>query len=218
VLGEGARCASEGITKKLLILFAALVVLVGILAGAASLLRPWVDRWGASDAEVAETLPGDELVADVQATMTRAITIAASPEAIYPWLLQMGADKGGLYSYTWIEGAIFCPNVNADRIHPEWQTLSVGDPVKMCPDAFGPPPYIVAAIDPGRSLVMGHTNPDGSWAETWQFVIVPQGDGTSRLIVRDRSSLSGGLWDIIHPGIFIMERGMMLGIKSRAEG
>lgn len=87
----------------------------------------------------------------------------------------------------------------------------------MCPEEFGPPPYTVAAIEPGRALVLGHTNPDGSWAETWQFVIVPQDDGSTRLIVRSRSSLSDWYWDVIHPGAFIMERGMMHGIKDRAE-
>jgi hypothetical protein len=204
--------------KRLLILFAALVMLAGVLGGAASLLRPWMDRWRATEAEVEASLPGDELVPEPYASTTRAVTIAASPESIYPWLLQMGADKGGLYSYTLLERAIMCPMDNAERIHPEWQTLSVGDLVKMCPEELGPPPYVVASIDPGRSLVLGHTNPDGSWAETWQFVIVPQSDGTSRLVVRDRTSQSGVFWDIIHPGIFIMERGMMLGIKARAEG
>jgi hypothetical protein len=204
--------------KKILILLAGLIVIVGVGAGAAALARPWMDRWGATDAEVSAHLPGDEFVPNPYATTTRAVTIAASPESIFPWLLQMGADKGGLYSYTWLEAVIFCPNVNADRIHPEWQALSVGDPVKMCPKEFGPPPYTVAAILPNRALVMGHTHPDGTWAESWQFVIVPQADGSSRLIVRSRTSLSGGMWDVIHPGIFIMERGMMLGIKARAEG
>ena len=203
--------------KRILILLGVVIVIVGVGAGAAALARPWMDRWGATDAEVSAQLPGDEFVPDPYATTTRAVTIAASPESIFPWLLQMGADKGGLYSYTWLEAAIFCPNVNADRIHPEWQALSVGDPVKMCPKEFGPPPYTVAAIEPNRALVMGHTNPDGTWAESWQFVIVPQADGSSRLIVRSRTSLSGGMWDVIHPGIFIMERGMMLGIKARAE-
>jgi hypothetical protein len=204
--------------KKLLVLLAALIVLVGVVAGVATVFRPWMDRWGATEAEVAARLPGDEFVPDPYTSTTRAVTIAAAPEAIYPWLVQMGADRGGLYSYTLLERAIFCPMVNADRIHPEWQDLQVGDPVKMCPKEFGPPPYIVAAIQPDQALVLGHTNPDGSWAESWQFVIVPQADGTSRLIVRSRTSLSDWFWDVIHPGIFIMERGMMLGIKARAEG
>jgi hypothetical protein len=203
--------------KKLLIGLAVIVVLIGVLAGAATLLRPWMDRWGATRAEISARLPGDELVSDPYASTTRAITIAAKPDLIYPWLVQMGADKAGLYSYTLLERAIFCPMVNADRVHSEWQDLSVGDPVKMCPTEFGPPPYTVAVMEPGRALVLGHTNPDGSWAESWQFVITPQADGTSRLIVRSRTSLSDVFWDVIHPGIFIMERGMMLGIKVRAE-
>lgn len=211
-------CALEEHVKKILIFFSALVLLLGLVAGLATILRPWMDRWGATESEVAARLPGDEFVSDPYASSTRAVTIAAAPETIFPWLVQMGADKGGLYSYTLLERAIFCPNVNADRIHPEWQDLSVGDPVRLCPKEFGPPPYTVAAIDPDRALVLGHTNPDGSWAESWQFLILPQPDGTSRLIARSRSSLSDWFWDVIHPGIFVMERGMMLGIKARAEG
>lgn len=105
--------------KKLLMLLAVLVVLVGIVTVVVIAFRPWMDRLGATDAEVVATLPGDDLVPDPYTSTTRAVTIAAAPEAIYPWLVQMGADKGGLYSYTWIERAIFCPMVNADRIHPE---------------------------------------------------------------------------------------------------
>jgi hypothetical protein len=204
--------------KKLLVLAVIFIVVLGIGGAVAVGIRPWMDQWGATEAEAAARLPGDEFVPDAYASSTRAVTIAATPETVYPWLIQMGADRAGLYSYTLLERAIFCPMSNADRIHPEWQDLAVGDPVRICPGEFGPPPYTVAAIEPGRALVLGHTNPDGTWAETWQFVIVAQADGGSRLIVRSRTSLSDWYWDVIHPGIFVMERGMMLGIKARAEG
>jgi hypothetical protein len=61
---------------------------------------------------------------------------------------------------------------NADRLHPEWQGLKVGDQVKMCPGSFGPPPYEVAQIEPDRAVVMGHKE-NGAWVETWHFVIIP---------------------------------------------
>jgi len=66
-------------------------------------------------------------------------------------------------------------------------------------------------------MILGHQRADGSWVETWQFVMQPAGDRTTRLILRSRSNLEGGLWAVIHPGVFIMECGMLLGIKERAE-
>lgn len=195
------------------------MVVVGILAAALFgwVVRPWYMRWGATDAEVAATYLGDDLVPQPARIINRAVTIQATPEQIYPWIVQLGAGKGGYYSYTWLETYLLnCPIVNADRIHPEWQNLEVGDPVKMCPGDFGPPPYEVALIGPLYTIVLGHTE-DGRWMESWQFVIEPQPDGASRLILRTRSLMVGGFWDIIEPGTFIMERGMLLGIKERAE-
>ncbi len=201
--------------KSLKIMLALLgLIIVGIVA--VKLLTPWMDRWGATNAEIVRTLPGDELVTSPKSQLNRAVTIAATPEQIFPWILQMGADKGALYSYTWLEGLIFCPQVNADRIHPEWQNLKVGDQVKLCPKQPGPPPYTVAMIIPNQTVVMGHQE-NGNWVDLWQFVITPQADGTSRLVLRTRTNAVGGFWDIIHPGIFIMERAMLLGIKERAE-
>jgi hypothetical protein len=181
-------------------------------------IRPWIDRWGAADPEITAILPGDEFVPYPAGVVNRAVTIQAAPEAIYPWLVQMGAGKGGLYSYSSLETNLLrCPLINADRIHPEWQDLKPGDLMKMCPSQPGPVPYTVVSMEPNRAIVLGHQNPDGTWSDTWQFVIQPQADGSSRLIVRTRTNLTGGIWDILHPGIFIMERGMLLGIKERAE-
>lgn len=205
------------VMKKVLNIFLALLVfgLASVLVLA--LLTPWMDRWGATDAEINATLPGDELIRDPASIVNRAITIHASPEQIYPWIVQIGAGKGGYYSYTWLETYLLhCPMTNADRIHPEWQGLQVGDQVRMCPGDFGPLPYEVALVEANHAVVMGHQE-NGEWVETWHFVIIPQADGTSRLVLRSRSQLTGGIWAIFHPGIFIMERGMLMGIKERAE-
>jgi hypothetical protein len=198
---------------KIFIVLAALVVL-GILA--VVVLTPWMDRWGATDVEIVRTFPGDNLVTDPKSIVNHAVTINATPEEIYPWLVQMGADKAGLYSYTILENLIFCPQTNADRIHEEWQDLKVGDEVKLCPKQPGPPPYIVALIEPNHAIVMGHKENE-KWVDLWEFVIEGQGDGTSRLILRTRTMAVGGFWDVIHPGVFIMERGLLLGVKERAE-
>jgi len=180
------------------------------------LLTPGMDRWGATDSELQATFPGDELVPTPLSFVNHAVSIHASPEQIYPWLVQMGADKAGLYSYTALETMIACPQTNADRLHEEWQDLKVGDLVKLCPQEPGPPPYTVAQILPNQALVLGHQE-NGKWVDLWQFVILPQADGSSRLVLRTRTLAVGGFWDIIHPGVFIMERGMLLGIKERAE-
>jgi hypothetical protein len=203
--------------KKLLLVLAVLVGLIVVGVVAVRLLTPWMDRYGATDAEVTAIFPGDELVPDPASFVNRAVTIQAGPEEIYPWLLQLDAEKGGWYSYDWLETSLLrCPMTNADRIHPEWQDRQVGDLVRMCPGESGPPPYVVAQLHPDQAMVLGHQE-DGEWVDLYQFVIIPQTDGSSRLILRTRTMMAGGLWDLIHPGVFIMERGMLNGIKERAE-
>ena len=198
---------------KLLAILAALlvVVVIGIAA-----LTPWMDRWDATDEELAATFPGDELLAQPASFVNRAVTIHAAPEQIYPWIVQLDAKKCCWYSYTWLEALLNCRMVNADRIHPEWQDLKVGDKVNMCPNEPAPPPYSVAQIHPNRAIVLGHQE-NGKWVDLYEFVIVPRLDGTSRLILRTRTMAVGGFWTIIHPGVFIMERGLLLGVKARAE-
>lgn len=196
----------------------------GILAGLGILvvilmfaLLPWMDRWGATDEEIAASFPGDELVPSPAIFYNRAVTVNAQPEDIYPWIVQLGAERGGMYSYSWFETYILqCELINADRIHEEWQGLNVGDKVKMCPGDWGPPAYEVAMLEPNQAIVLGHQE-NGSWLDVWQFVLVPRTDGTTRLVLRSRDMKSGGIWNVIRPGEFIMMRGMLLGIKERAE-
>jgi hypothetical protein len=88
--------------------------------------------------------------------------------------------------------------------------------VKMCPAEPAPPPYIVAQLHPNQALVLGHQE-GAEWVDTWQFVLLPQPDGSTRLVLRTRTTLTGGIWEIIRPAVFVMERGMLLGIKARAE-
>lgn len=202
--------------KRVLKLLAVLIGVLVLMVLAVFMLKPWMDRWGATDSEIAATYLGDELVPHPVEVVNRAITINATPEQIYPWILQLGAGKGGYYSYSWLESLINCPIVNADRIHPEWQDLQVGDEVKMCPGSFGPPPYTVALLGPLYTVVLGHQE-SGSWVEVWQFVIEPLPGGASRLVLRTRTNMTGALWTVIHPGVFIMERGLLRGIKARAE-
>lgn len=206
--------------KVLAILFVILIVFAGVLV---AFIRPWYLTWGAADAEVSMSLPGDELIPLSLGGHTRAITINAPAAEIWPWIVQIGADKGGFYSHTWIEGMIGCPITNADRIHPEWQNLQPGDLMRMCVDDPAPPPYAVAVVLPDRALVLGHrATPadnlgDAEWFDTWSFVLEPVDASTTRLIARSRNAANVAWMRIIEPGFFIMESGMLQGIKERVE-
>jgi hypothetical protein len=170
-------------------------------------IRPWHRRWGATDEEVRMALPGDELVPEPGYQHTRAVTIQAPAEAAWPWLAQIGQGRGGFYSYDWLENLAGCDIHSADRIHPEWQDPRPGDTLAVL-RGWGPN---LAAVEPGRALVI----------EQWgTYAIRPIDEGTSRLIARGRQP---GGWpslaylltlEIPH---FIMERGMLLGLKARAE-
>ncbi len=203
--------------KPFLIIVLTLVVLIGLTVLLVVLLTPWMDRWGATDAELAAQLPGDGLVPAPAATYVHAITIQAPAEEIYPWLVQLGAEKGGFYSYELLENMVGCDIHNADRIHEEWQNIQVGDQVKMTAGEAGPPPYQIAEIYPGQALILGHQEEDGRWADSWAFVLVPQEDGSTRLVIRTRTMMVGGIWNVVHPISFFMERGLLRGVKARAE-
>src|SRR5690242_7804402 len=99
--------------------------------GAAYLLaaRPW-DHWGASAEETRAPLPGDDVVPHPTGEATHAVTIGVPPEAVWPWLVQMGSGRAGWYTYRWIEGG----HPDPDRIHPEYQHVAEGDLVPGSPD------------------------------------------------------------------------------------
>ena len=191
--------------------------------GAAVMLRPWHTTWGTTQAERQMPLPGDDVVRGARYRMDHAITIAAPADSVWPWLAQVGQDRGGFYSYDWLERAFGDDVHNADRIHPEWQHREVGELVRATqPDYLGGRlgrdlGWRILQWDPPRAVVL----------EGWgAFVVRPQPDGTTRLHIRlrgdGRPSLAGvtlgwvGLL-VFEPAHFIMERGMMLGIRTRAE-
>jgi hypothetical protein len=116
----------------------------------ALVVHPWMLRWGATDAEVAKRLPGDELVPDPAYSTTRAVTVEAPAEAVWPWVAQVGQDRAGFYSYEWLEDLAGCRITNADRVHPEWQKRAVGDGVPLRPSIALP----VSHFEPGHALVL----------------------------------------------------------------
>jgi hypothetical protein len=184
--------------------------------------RPWHIRWGATEAEIDQPLPGDEIVKHPRNWSTRAITIHAPAAVVWPWLLQIGQGRGGLYSYDWLENLAGCDIHTADRIIPEFQQLQVGDKVRLGPDGY--PFFAVAAIEPGRALVLGGNPDPRAGNHSWVFFLDPIDETTTRLIVRSRGDYPPTvgnfvIWRVItEPLQFVMERKMLLGIKQRADG
>jgi hypothetical protein len=195
------------------------LLFAGLVWVAAFALQPWHNQWGATSDEASMQLPGDEIVPNAAHQATLGITVAAPPEEVWPWLAQLGADRGGLYSYAWFEGLMNCPIHNADRIIPELQNPQVGDLVRMCPGDFGPPPHEIAEIQPNRAFIFGgRDDSDTYWDSSWQFVLVPHDGGTTRLLLRLHSVTYSTIDAIMEPAFFLMERRRLQGIQERAEG
>lgn len=195
--------------------------LVAVAAGV-TLARRWQLRWGATSHEVGATLPGDALLGRPDVVATRAIAIAAEPAAVWPWIAQMGQGRGGLYTYDLVENLIGCDMHSADHIVSEWQQVRVGDEFKLHPDVA----LTVAAVEPGRALVIRGGVPMGEAAApydfTWAFTVADQPDGTTRLVVRERYQCTRRwarlLVEPLQVVSFVMSQKMLRGIKSRAEG
>jgi len=216
---------------------------VAALGGAAAaaihalLIRPRLRWWGATDEEVHRPLPGDDLVPGSIHGATNAITIGAPASEVWPWLVQMGCQRAGWYSYDRLDnGGV----PSADRIVPDLQHLKVDDFVPSTPS--GRLGFTVAAIEPPRTLVFRATllitsrgpvmgTPDdvsqrNRYAyvdSTWAFVLDELDAGTTRLIVRTRAAYRPRLWIglfnllVGEPAHFVMQRKQLLGIKQRAE-
>jgi hypothetical protein len=195
-------------------------------------IRPLYRGWGATGEDIARAMPGDDIVEHPDRVETFAITIQARPADIWPWLVQIGYKRGGMYSYTWLEKLMGVPMSNADRILPEFQELKVGDVI-----AYGPQgPYLpVLEVLPNRVLMLGGYDPVKGGGTT-TFALDELDQEHTRLIMRGRThwpnwTLRGilskppsgqRLRDLLmylffEPGQFIMMRKMLLGIKQRAE-
>ncbi len=193
-------------------------------------IRPWLLTWGATRGEVAGPWPGDDIVPQPRCTSTRAITICADPQDVWPWLAQLGQGRGGLYSYERLENLFGCDIHNLDRVAPELQGIKVGDHIRLVPEDFKVDLVFEVAIAlPNQALVLkGHGAAEEAIAQgfaypSWAFVIEGIQPGSTRLIARWRSNFaptpSGYLWwkYAIEPVHFAMERKMLKGIKQRAE-
>jgi hypothetical protein len=195
-------------------------------------LRNWCLRWGTTDAELHSAFPGDDLFPTYASDATHAITIHASPEKIWPWLMQIGQDRSGFYSYTFLENVFGCDMPKVEHLVPDWKARAAGETVWFCdPKRFpGQGKMIPAVIEPERAyaLVMQHDwerlqNGGRIHDGMWSFTLLPVSDQETRLIVRARggtpptfaSRLTGRLfWEPAH---FVMEQKMLRTIRDLAE-
>jgi hypothetical protein len=196
----------------------ALVVLLGLGLIYWLPIRRWYRHWGASEAEIERAMLGDAEVPSATYETTLAVTVDAGAADIWPWLVQMGYRRGGLYSYDWLDRLFgFLDAPSAERVLFEFQRLEVGDVIPIGRGDGFP----VKAIEPFRTLVLGGEAEEFQW--TWQFGLYPVDERRTRLVSRNRARLSRTAGStlfmcLLEPAAFIMTRKMLLGLKRRAEG
>jgi hypothetical protein len=179
-------------------------------------VHPWLMNWGATSAEVSMSLPGDEAGLGPDAYFTRAITIEAPPSVVWPWLIQMGQDRAGFYSITWLENLVGADIHNASSIHPEWQHRSPGDNVPLAR-----PDLLFGAGAMGHSSIVALEPEQAIGNITPRFVLQPTPEGGTRLLARETLDSQGPIvtrlliWDAMH---FVMVQRMLHGIQERATG
>jgi uncharacterized protein YndB with AHSA1/START domain len=193
-----------------------------LASGYTRLVRPRMARWGASDDEVAAAMPGDGEVAGPQLAVTRAVTIAVSPAAVWPWLVQIGYHRAGWYAYDLFDNDDI---PSAESILPEFQHVEIGQ-------VLGEEGFAVREVEPNRHLVLAFHHPKTKWVVkqgVWPLFghasmclqLNPVHDGErTRLVYRVRFSTPA--WAriftaLFEPADFLSSRKMLIGIKRRAE-
>jgi hypothetical protein len=230
-------------------------ILIAIISAVAAsgavyflVVRPRLREWGRDPNEAELKLPGDELVTQPTTVETRGVTINAPPSAIWPWLVQMGYERAGWYSYDALDNR----GPSVDRIVPELQQIAVGDVMPTHPGGG----FVVKVVEPERALVLysdtdtvqeqarqaaqhgtdqlptaglkasgsmlAMSYPD--FAASWTFFLHPIEGGGTRLAERFRAQAPGSgpvaavLGEVMGTGIVLMTRKQLLGIKTRVEG
>ncbi|MEC3918710.1 SRPBCC family protein [Nocardia sp. CDC160] len=188
----------------------------GLAVGYRLFVRNRCLTWGATAEEAGKGMPGDGLLSEPDLVTTRAITISATPEQIWPWLVQMGPGRGGAYTYDWVENLLGLDMHSASEVLPEFQDLAIDD---ILPMGKTGPRMRVAILSRPYAFALAST--DHHWV--WAFELY-ESDGGTRLLSRNRIKLPNhGVLQrffymfVMESGSLIMERKMLLGIKERAE-
>lgn len=198
--------------------------LVGGAGIALNLLTPFLrgirSHWGLDKSLAERDYPGDELIPEPKWGWTHAVEVNATAEDIWGWIAQIGAYRGGFYSYQWLENLIGCDVDNATEKHPDWQH-HVGSSLVLHPDM---PPLRVTELKRNRYFVALGDDLDGA-RTTWLFFLEPVFADRTRVVSRCRFDYPQGLSASLKFGPyvtesigFVMDRRMLLGIKGRAEG
>lgn len=193
----------------------ALILVVGALYWFP--VRRWFGRWGATPDDLTRVMIGDAIIANPTHSATHAVTVDAPPEDIWPWLVQMGYQRGGLYSIDWLDRLFgFLDRASAKRVLPEFQHLAVGDTIRLGPREA----LTVTALDPCRTLVLSYNAHGFEWV--WQFGLYAIDENRTRLVTRGTERYKNTLgarvfMRVMEPAAFIMTRRMLLGLKQRAE-
>jgi len=180
-------------------------------------IRRWMSRWGATASDLARVMAGDGLLVDPTYSGTTVVVVDAAPEHIWPWLVQIGYRRGGLYSYDWLDRLVgYLDRPSATCILPQFQHLAVGDEIPL---GRGPG-WPVAILEPNRALVLDMRNL-GAFDWVWQFGLYAMDEKRTRLVsrsrVRTRTTWARLFTYAIEPAGFLMTRRMLLGLKWRAE-
>ncbi|MDR3661325.1 MAG: SRPBCC family protein [Mycobacterium sp.] len=196
-------------------------------AGAALLYaaRQYYRNWGTTKQECQQKFPGDKLVRSPALQSTEGVLIDAPVDAVWPWLLQMGQDRAGFYTFEAMESLLGLDYHGDDTIHPEWQRLAPGDPIRLAPPGWlGRRDGLllrVAQIVEKQSIVLTGAPPEFPWTAVWSFHLEPHWENQCRLLVRTRAGLRhpGQLFvtELASPVVALTVRGMLLGIRDRAE-
>ena len=196
------------------------------------MVRRWAMTWGMSRHELRRAWPGDDVSPHPMEIATRGITIRAPMQTVWSWLVQIGQDRAGFYSYRWLENLFQCAMPRVECIVPEWQERTIGDNVWLArPDRYqGNARQRVVQLVRGEQMTLAspgdwgnfvrrEANKDGSWS----LILVPIDEETTRLVVRSRGPASPSLlWRLFwfvafDPAHFVMERKMMLRLRALAE-
>jgi hypothetical protein len=195
-----------------------LVALLTLALGYWFPVRRWSSRWGTTPEEFARVMPGDALIPNPTEMSMQAVTVSAPPEDIWPWLVQIGYQRGGLYSYDWLDRLFgFLDRPSATRILPEFQQLAVGDKI---PWGRAGTELTVGVLEPRRALALSYQVRGYVWV--WQFGLYPIDEQSTRFVTRGTERVPNKLvwWlgmRIMEPAAFIMTRRFMLGVRERAE-